>query len=97
MRLGQAWSLHSLNAIFDEGGNENALDDFCDSARVVVGWFGLKLHDGWIHSPVAGAGAGRARAEPGDWSQGGLAGDLAGESKPDAVAHSGIAALNHDE
>ena len=43
-----------------EEGN-HVVDNLCDFIGTVVGWVGIQLHDGWIHSPAAGAGGGCAR------------------------------------
>src|SRR5205823_2944665 len=54
------------------GGNDNVVDDFCDSVGAVAGRIGFELHDGWLHSPVARAGAYRAYHQPGDRPTNGL-------------------------
>ena len=42
------------------GEGSYVVDNLCDSVGALAGGIGIELHDGWIHSLVAVARAGRA-------------------------------------
>jgi len=57
LRLGssdQFNKMHEREAIVHKGGDENVVDDLCDSFDFVAARRGYQLHDRWLHSHFAG-------------------------------------------
>ena len=50
---------NEIRGVVDKRRKRNALDDICDLVGLVVTRCGKQLHCGWIHSSIAGVGAGR--------------------------------------